>query len=687
MKMLFMLITLFLVLNHTLIAQTRASSKADSIQKKSGVHPKADTGLFKFPLTIQRDKFDRIDNADVNLSIDIPIKKFGSVEIADLKLKSCDFEKDANAMVLFDRAEIIYGYPEILMEHQKRIKVFNENGKSEGNIKIELNNRFGTEEVLGVEAITANLINDKIEYTKLDPKLVYFEHINETKNEVVFSMPNVKSGSVIEYRYIWARRFSPNFPKWNFQGDLPTRYSQLDVAIDPSMLFTALFIKDKPFAVDTVNNFGPVWAMANIPSLKEEPFMRSVFDATQSITLVISAKNFFGQPTGMAQSWEAFGKQITDDKGFWKPYDQSLPDESDLVKPAKALKTEDEKVAFLFNNVKTSMKWNDDKNWGSKDGIKNAWKKKSGNWGEINMVLCHLLNQSGIKAYPMLVSTRDNGKIMSNFVNPYQINKLVTYVPVNDSKYYVLDASDKYNIFNEIPDDLLNSDGLYLDKEDEKYELVGMKKDAPVKKIVSINADIKPDGTMTGVARISSFSYNKSGFLELYKKLDEKKYKEYLTDNDNNLKISSLKLENMEADSLPLIQTIQFTLDLPGTDNKYIYFNPNLFTSLYNNPFVNGTRVSDIDFGYNRAFSIEGRYKIPAGYKVEALPKTIDFQMADKSIVFKRNLIEEDGYVMVNYVINYEKSYYPQADYPNIHSYFKRMHEMLDEQIVLRKFK
>jgi hypothetical protein len=296
-----------------------------------------------------------------------------------------------------------------------------------------------------------------------------------------------------------------------------------------------------------------------------------------------------------------------------------------------------------------------------------------------------LLKQSGINAYPMLVSTRDNGKINPNFVNIYQINKLVTYIPVDTARYYVLDATDKYNMYNEVPFDLLNSYGLAINKEKEKYDLVLMKKQAPVKQVVFINAEIRPDGAMKGTAQIASFSYNKSNTVELYKTLDDKKYKEFLTDNNNNLRITSLKLEDAEVDSLPLTQNIEFNLDLPGTDDKYIFFSPNLFTSLHRNPFISENRVSDIDFGCSKVFIINGRYKIPEGYKVESMPKSMNLIMPDKGITFKRIAGEQEGSVIVNYVISYKKSIYPQSDYPNIRAYFKKMNEILNEQIVLKK--
>jgi len=689
MRKLFTLLLIPFILSYAVKAQNKPAAKTDSAKikasQKSSV--KTDTTHVKFPLVIQSNKFDKIDSADLKLTPGIPIEKYGFIDTADLKLTSCDFEKDANAMVLFDRAEMVCSIPDIIIERQKRIKIFNENGKSEANIRIELNNKYGTERIIGIEAETINLTNGKIEYTKLDPKLIYMEHTDESKDAVSFSMPNVKAGSVIEYRYIWDRDFSRNVPDWAFQSNLPTRYSQLDAFLNPFISFSVLSKKDKPFIRDTVSmsGLGHVWALRDVPSSKDEPFMRSAADAIQSVTLIISSVNLGGLKRNISVSWAEVGKEIAGGQGFTKPFDQSLHDEDDLIKSAKALKTDDEKIAFLFNQVKTLMKWNEEKYYYSKDGIKSSWKKKSGNWGEINMILCRLLKLSGIKAYPMLVSTRDNGSIRPDFVNVYQINKLVTYVPLDSTKYYVLDATDKYNTYNEIPFELLNSYGLSLNKEKEKYDLVFMKKESPVKQIVFIDAEINAGGTMSGTAQTSSSSYNKAIYLELHKKLDEKKYNEYLTGDDNNLKITSLKLENADVDSLPLIQDIAFNLDLPGTDDKYIYFNPNLFTSLHNNPFISEHRVSDIDFGCSETYRINGRYKIPPGYVIDAMPKSMNLVMPDKSITFKRVIGEQDGYILVNYVINYAKSLYPQTDYPDIHAYFKKMNEILNEQIVLKK--
>ena len=141
----------------------------------------------------------------------------------------------------------------------------------------------------------------------------------------------------------------------------------------------------------------------------------------------------------------------------------------------------------------------------------------------------------------------------------------------------------------------------------------------------------------------------------------------------------------MEVDTLPLTQNINFNLDLAGSDENYIYLNPNLFSSLKTNPFLSENRMTNIEFGYMQSYSISGVYKIPAGYKVDALPKSVSIVMPDKGVTFKRIAVEQDGTIILRYNINYNKSEYNKEDYPDFYEFNKKMHEMLNEQIILKK--
>jgi hypothetical protein len=141
----------------------------------------------------------------------------------------------------------------------------------------------------------------------------------------------------------------------------------------------------------------------------------------------------------------------------------------------------------------------------------------------------------------------------------------------------------------------------------------------------------------------------------------------------------------MEIDTLPLTQKIDFNLALTGSDENYIYFSPHLFMGIDANPFLNENRFSDIDFGYLKFYSINGIYKLPAGFKSDALPKSVSMTTPDGSIVFKRLIAEQDGSILVRYSIDQKKSIYFKEDYADLHVFYKKMYEMLNEQIVLKK--
>jgi hypothetical protein len=634
----------------------------------------------------------------------IPVyQPYGKVDNADLEMKACDFEQDANAEVLDDKADLFFDQNwNIIAAHHTRIKIFNDNGKDEANIRLEYLNINQLEYITSLQGETINLFDGKQEITKLDKKQVYTQVIDKYRSAIVFTMPNVKAGSIIEFKYNWNTTDLSNMPPWYFQGKIPVRYSELFTHIPEYFYFGIQTKITTPYAINSsVDENGSIGSgsdmvsytvqgerkvMVNMPSLPEEPYMGSYNDNLASLHFHL---NSFRPPYGFVQhfsdTWAKVGGNLAENEDFGAQLKRKLANEDEIINTAKALKTDDEKIAYIFNTVKNAMKWDGNDDWYTLDGTTEAWAKKTGNSTEINLILYHLLKKSGVAAMPMIVSTRDHGKVNPIFTFLYQFNRAVVYIPVDSTKRYILDASNKYNMYNEVPYDILNSSGLYLDMDQKSYDLIFIDKPDPVRRSVYINADIKPDGKVAGTAQISNFSYNRINGIDKYKTDGEKKYIDYLTNADNNLKISSLKMENMDVDTLPLIQDIDFNYDLTSTDENYIYFNPNLFTLMNKNPFLSESRKSDIDFGCLDNLTLNSIYTIPAGYKVDALPKSVSMAMPDNSIIFRRTMIEQDGKIAVRYTINYKKTIYFKEDYADFHEFYKKMYEMLNEQIVLKK--
>jgi hypothetical protein len=609
---------------------------------------------------------------------------FGIIDTADLKTPTCDFEKDANAIVLFDQAVVTTKGTSIIMERHKRIKIFNDKGKDEANIRIEYYGAHRDEEITDVEAETINLDGKIIEHTAVDKKLIYTEATDKQKKAIVFTFPNVRAGSVIEFKYKWSTPYPYNYPDWFFQTSIPTRYSEFDAGFSNDFLFTLLKKTYQPLYKDTamilgtkVNPWGTrhIWAMSNIKTFKEEPFMDYPEDYFQCILL----KTYYP-----GRSWIKIADQMLDDIDFGEQLTKSPGNQDEIIAKANLLKTDDEKIAYLFNTVKTAMKWNKIDAWYTMDGVKKAWNKKTGNSTEINLILYNLLQSANVKALLMSLSTRDNGKLQIDYPSFGQLNKTVVYCPVDSSKYYVLDATSPYNSYNNTPLDLIGLYALSMDAVNKKYTMFPLK-NGSTREIILVSGSIGTDGKLEGTTQISGSGYSREKYLKQYNDLGEKKYIDQMQKDNSSLKITAFKLENPETDSLPLTQSFDFSYNLTEPDGDYMYFNPNVLTGFQTNPFLSETRVSNIDFGCLYNYSINGRYKIPAGYKVDALPKQVIMHMPDNDIVFRRVAAEQDGYIIIHYTINYKRSVFSKDEYSSIRDFYKKMYEMLNEQVVLKK--
>jgi hypothetical protein len=153
------------------------------------------------------------------------VEPYGKVSQADLDLKQCDFEPDANAEVLFDYG-VMDGKAGLPMARHTRIKIFNEFGKSYGNVQLEYYGYEGTVGIYDVKAETINQENGKTVITPLDKKDIYKVVIDKWRSAIKFAMPDVRAGSIIEYSY---RQFIPAI--WEFQNFIPVRYSEVEINI------------------------------------------------------------------------------------------------------------------------------------------------------------------------------------------------------------------------------------------------------------------------------------------------------------------------------------------------------------------------------------------------------------------------------------------------------------------------
>src|ERR1700733_13770390 len=134
------------------------------------------------------------------------IPEYGKIDKSELLRTSCAYDKNAEAEVIFDVEEVeCIEYPGSVftrINHHIAIKIFKDKGLSEANIKIPYVSYAGDEIIKELKAVTYNLDESgKLVTTELDKKSIYSKPINKKITEKIFTFPEVKNGSVIEYFY------------------------------------------------------------------------------------------------------------------------------------------------------------------------------------------------------------------------------------------------------------------------------------------------------------------------------------------------------------------------------------------------------------------------------------------------------------------------------------------------------
>ncbi|HUZ57586.1 MAG TPA: DUF3857 domain-containing protein [Hanamia sp.] len=630
------------------------------------------------------------------------IPDYGKIDKSDLQLKECEFDKDAEAYNLLSYGDVRYTISgedfNILTERRERVKILKESGLDEANIKIKFYSESNYELINGISGITYNLDNSgNIVVSKLEKSSIYIKKIDNQYSEVFFSLPDVKVGSVIEYKYTDRKKSIANLDDWLFQDDIPTRLSEYKILVPSIFRFTTQLLayqnveqksdivhENGLYGNDQVsyNSVEKTYILRNVPALREEPYMGAVKDYLQRVIFQLSQIDYGnGDVRDVRSTWPKLSQDLLEDDDFGVQLKKNIPHTQELDDSLKNVTDDYNKMKIIYDYVRRNMNWDGKERIYSMNGIKSAWDKKSGSNSEINLILINLLRDEGLTAYPLLVSTKDNGEVNTLYPFLQQFNNAMACVVIGEKKY-ILNAADKYNPASMIPYDVLNSEGFIVDANNGGWITLSSDKDI-YKNTVSLIAQITPQNTMTGNATVYSYDYAKNPMVKRWVE-DKSSFNDYYSKAYNGLKIDNMEVSGQNDDSKPLTQKFEFSMPV-NSSGDYEYFTINLFQGLDKNPFIANQRYTDIEFNYKQSFSITGTIFIPDNYQFDALPKNIKMIMPDTSIILTRLLQANSNSVEYRITLDFGKSYYQAKDYPLLQEFYKKLFSILNEQIVIKK--
>ncbi|WP_310556631.1 DUF3857 domain-containing protein [Flavobacterium sp.] len=609
--------------------------------------------------------------------------EMGKVSLAELQEKVHPIDTSAVAAILFKTGKSFYALSSIT-KVKTRIKIYKKEGYKFANQGVQ---HFKGQPVIFTNAVTYNLVDGKIEKTKLQSDGEFNEVVNKYRFRKKITMPNVKVGSVIEFEYEMKSE-GYGFPlEWQFQSSIPVNYSKYETTISDNLVFKTSFkgfiipkiTKNKKGNMDTHTTY----LLENIPAINKEVYVNNIDNYKSTLNHEIAIINVPGRIyKEFSTDWNAVVKTIYEEESFDDELNKTDYFEDDLDALIKGLNTPDEKITAIFEHVKESVKWNQYTDFFCDEGVRKAYKDKTGNVAEINLMLTAMLRYAGLNANPVILSTRSKGIALLPSIRAF--NYVIAAIETQEG-IVLLDATEKYASPNVLPVEDLNGFGRLIRKDGTSTQ-VSLTPQTQSKEVTNMNLILGKDGVINGKIRIQLSNHNALAFRQKNLITTTDTYLEGIENQNNNIEISDYVRENDLDLSKPIVEGYAFK-DSKSIEiiNDKIYVSPLLFLATKENPFKQEIREYPVDFSYPFQNKYNVSITIPEGFIVETLPAPINIATGENIGSFKYVTGTTGNKVQISITLDINTAIVSEDYYDVLKAFYQQMIDKQNEKIVLKK--
>ncbi|QQX75369.1 MULTISPECIES: transglutaminase domain-containing protein [Aequorivita] len=648
--------------------------------------------------------------------------KFGKVSKEELLQKEHPSEPSAEAAILYRETHSNFEYSSdsgfyMVTDVFERIKIYNKEGFDWATKEVDLyQGSSGKDEISGLKAYTYHLgANEKIEEIKLKSEGIFEEKTNKYIHKVRFTMPDVKEGCIIEYKYTIKSPFISNIDEFRFQETIPVENVEVRFASPEYFVFKTHQKGWVPYKVDKdrrdrtislsnarsefdkygnmVNKGGArevklkediyLIKLSNVPAMKEEAYVGNIDNYSTSLKFELSYVDFPGSPLDTySTTWEDVSKGIYQVDSFGDELARDNYFEDDLNNLLKGVSNPEEKVSRIFSYVLNKMTWNNNTSYYTNEGVKEAYKKGSGNVADINLMLVAMLRKANLNADPVLVSTKNHG--MPLFPTRNGFNYVIAGVELPQG-VLLLDATNKNAEIGVLRPSIMNWQGRII-KKDGSSGWVSLTPQTPAVKSAMVNAEIKSNMSVTGKAQ-TRFTGNYALYYRTeYKSLNEDAQRKAIEKNSNQAELSALHFENLETVGKPVSLNYDFeSIDAVEDVAGKLYFSPMVFMATKESPFKPETRDYPIDFGYPMKDRYIINITVPEGYKVESMPENAVFNLGENTGSYRYLISQMGNKLQLSVEFSINKSFIAADEYGNLKKFFELLIAKENEKVVLSK--
>lgn len=623
-----------------------------------------------------------------------PDYRFGKVSEEELQMERYDRDPDAEAVILYEelRTYFLIGNQFTRMtDYFIRIKVLKAEGKEYADINLPY--VFQRENYANLDAVAYNLVDGKIVKTPLKKQYLFREEVGDEQWMLKFSIPEVREGTVIEYRYRMNSDFVTYIPSVVVQHDIPTVRMKATVEIPEYLRFNVntkgylsidmrentiagrIAGTDVPYNVREITTEG-----RDIPALKKEPF---VWNRNEFRSMIDFELSQIAMPFSDVQNFSLTWKDVNEalaETDFNSNIRMGNPFKEETVAIVARNLAPRQTLHELLRLVQSHMKW-DGKYRLMSSSPRNAADKGTGNSAEINSVLMAAVKDAGFDVVPLLLNPRSRGRLPLAHPSFDGISTFILRVTLDDGKFAYLDGTDPDSDVDLLPTDLLV----------DRARIYGVSGDvgwcdlsrlAPGNTHINMTLGFDPELSVHG--RITERYTNVPALRCSSAYGDARSEEEYVEalEEEHHIRIDSLTINGLRSAHL----TQEFTMTRePETAGDFIYLNATIIPFLTENPFKSPERKYPVEFDNPTSYTMQGVLRLPEGYVVEELPRAARFNAFDGDITCFYMAQATNGVIQFNMRFNQKRLIFLPEEYADLQAFYGAVVNICNSRIVLRK--
>jgi len=652
--------------------------------------------------------------------------KFGQIDKKDLTAAPFVGDSAAAAVVLCDYGRSFLrgkgSALEVVFERITRVKILRKAGFDQATVEIPLYHRDGSQEkVTRLRAATYNWVNSGIETTKMETDGTFLEKRSPTINVQKFTLPQVREGSVIEYAYTVTSDFLFNFQDWTFQRDVPTRWSEYRVSIPVFYKYKIIYQGNEPFFIDkpSVGNVGlsiddklpsgaglaagqttgtltisaPTeehqWVLKNVPAFRPEPHMTTAWDYVARLDFELTGEQWPDSPyRDLTGTWERINARLLNDDEFGGRLGRPGFLKEQLLGMDAKYPEITARAAAVRQLVMSSVRYNGLDRIYAFDPLRKAYDAHTGTSADVNLLLIAALREAGIKASPVLLSTRDHGRISKEFPLLDRFNYVIALVPLVNGKDLLVDATEPLLPCGVLPERCLSQVGRLIPSDaSSEGRWVDLSPGQRRIHYQQVTLALDDKGGFTGKVHEEHGGYTGADARSEISAQGEKQYLAKRARAHDNWTLRNVALAHADHVDKPLALDYEFTQAAPDqTPATTLYMSPLAAFGSEENPFRHESRAYAVDFGVPQEETLIATITLPAGYELAEVPKPAVVEMPNGTGRFVYNAsATTPGVLQITSRLSLRNAVYPASDYANLRELYRLMREKQGQKLVLKK--